>query len=115
MYTDDTLVVSHNGEHVLRKEIGRYFDLKEESIGPPKIYLGGRMRQVTLDNGTEAWSFGSLQYVQLAVHNVEQHLKKRGLVLPARASTPIKHGYQPEIDISEELDIEEANYFQSQI
>src|SRR5688500_15542729 len=81
---DNTLVVSHNGEHVLRKEIGRYFDLKEESIGPPKIYLGGHMRQVTLDNGKEAWAFGSLQYVQLNVHNVEQYLKKRGLVLPER-------------------------------
>ena len=73
MYTDDTLVVSHNGEHVLQKEISRYFDLKEESIGPPKIYLGGHMRQVVLDNGTKAWAFGSLQYVQLAVHNVEQN------------------------------------------
>ena len=52
MYTDDALVVSENAEKVLRDELGRYFTLKEESIGPPKIYLGGSMRQVELENGT---------------------------------------------------------------
>ena len=41
IYTDDTLVVSENGETLLRTEIGKYFELKEESIGPPDIYLGG--------------------------------------------------------------------------
>ena len=39
----DALVVSVNAEQVLRNELGRYFTLKEESIGPPKIYLGGNM------------------------------------------------------------------------
>jgi len=34
LYTDDALVVSENGEHVLRRELGNYFELKEESIGP---------------------------------------------------------------------------------
>jgi hypothetical protein len=41
IYTDDVLVVSTGGEKILREGIGRYFDLKEESIGPPTIYLGG--------------------------------------------------------------------------
>jgi hypothetical protein len=29
LYTDDCLTVSHRGEHVLRKEIGKYFELKK--------------------------------------------------------------------------------------
>ena len=37
LYTDDVLVISENGEKVLRREIGCYFELKEESIGPPKL------------------------------------------------------------------------------
>ena len=41
LYTDDALVLSENAEKVLRTELGIYFLLKEESIGPPKIYLGG--------------------------------------------------------------------------
>ena len=34
IYTDDCLVVSYRVEAVLRNEIGKYFELKEESIGP---------------------------------------------------------------------------------
>ena len=41
LYTNDALVVSENAEHVLRTEVGRYWILKEEPIGPPKFYLGG--------------------------------------------------------------------------
>ena len=39
LYMDDTLVVSKNAEQILRGEIGKYFELKKESVGPPKIYL----------------------------------------------------------------------------
>jgi hypothetical protein len=46
LYTDDALVISEQAETVLRKELGRFFELKEESIGPPKIYLGGGVRKV---------------------------------------------------------------------
>ena len=41
LYTDDALVISENTEKLLRHELGRYFNPKEESIGSPKIYLGG--------------------------------------------------------------------------
>ena len=78
LYVDDILCISDNGEHVLGNEIGRYFELKEESVGPPTIYLGGRMRQITLATGTKAWAFGSSQYVQAAVANVEIEIAKRG-------------------------------------
>ena len=33
LYMDDALIVSENAESILRNEIGRYFDLKEGSIG----------------------------------------------------------------------------------
>lgn len=42
LYTNNVLVVSHKPKDVLA-EIGKNFKLKEESIGPPKIYLGGRV------------------------------------------------------------------------
>ena len=37
LYVDDALVVSENAESILRNELGRYFELKEESIGPQII------------------------------------------------------------------------------
>ena len=42
LYTYDVLVVSESGEQFLRNELGKYFDLKGESIGPPNIYFVGR-------------------------------------------------------------------------
>ena len=41
LYVDDLLVVSEKVERVIRTEIGKYFELKDASIGLPDIYLGG--------------------------------------------------------------------------
>ena len=87
--TDDVLAVSKTSERLIRQGIGKYFELKQESIGPPDIYLGGKMRKVELENEAEAWSFSSFQCVQAAVKNVETYLKDRGKQLPARAETPL--------------------------
>ena len=77
LYTDDCLYISTNPERTLRNKIGKYFRLKEESSCPPKIYLGGNVRKVVLEHGAEAWAFGSSQYVQQAVRNVEKFLSDR--------------------------------------
>ena len=76
LYTDDALVISENAKKILREELGQYFELKEESIGPPTLYLGGHVRKLQLDNGVRAWSFGSSQYVNAAVKNVETFMSK---------------------------------------
>ena len=102
-YVNDCLVVSEKAESILCDEIGKYWNLKESSIGKPKIYLGGKYREVELDNGTNCWAFGSSQYVQAAVENVKAWLAKSGRQLPKRAEAPFKSGYRPEIDVSQEL------------
>ena len=43
LYMDDALVVSKNAEQILRGKIGKYFELKEESVGSPKNCLGGHV------------------------------------------------------------------------
>ena len=118
LYTDDALVVSDNAEQVLRNELGRYFTLKEKSIGPPKIYLGGHVRKVQLDNGVECWAFSSSQYVQSAVKNVEEYLSKRDDVnwkLPTKAETPLQTSYHPQLDVSPELKPINTPYYMSLI
>jgi hypothetical protein len=119
LYTDDTLVISENAEAILRNEIGRYFELKEESIGPPKLYLGGHLSYVQLDNGAWAWSYSSSQYVQAAVKNVEAWLErdenKRRYSLPKTAETPMSSSYRPELDVTPELGPTDAAYYQSLI
>jgi hypothetical protein len=117
LYTDDCLAVSHRGEYVLRNEIGKYFELKEESIGPPDIYLGGKLREVELEKGNKAWAFGSSQYITKggAVENVQSYLKTQNLVLPAKATGPLQPNYRPELDVSPELNPNDASNYQSLI
>ena len=56
-------MVSGHGEKMLREEIVKYFNLKVNSIGPPDVYLGGKIRRVKLDNVSKAWAFSSSQFV----------------------------------------------------
>ena len=103
LYTDDALVISQHAEENF-KELGRYFELKEELIGPPKIYLRGHCRKLQLENGVKAWAFSSLQHVQAAVKNVGEYVRnKENLNIPGRAETPMQTSYRPELDVSMEL------------
>jgi len=101
LYTDDVLVISHQAEDVLRNEVGKYFKLKEKSIGPPSQYLGGKLHKVNLENGMEAWAFSSSQYIQEAISNVEKHLNSQNKSLPKKAKSPFTRDYRPECDITE--------------
>ena len=116
LYVDDVLCISQNGVHIIKNEIGKYFQIKnEEKVGAPDIYLGNKVSKVTLENGVRAWAFSSSQYVQAAVNNVEEYLKGRGMKLPKKASSPLKGDYRPEIDITTELNGKSAAYYQSLI
>jgi hypothetical protein len=64
-------VISEHAEHILRLEIGQHFVLCKELIVKLSYCLGGKLQEVILENGVMAWAFGSCQYVQSAVKNVE--------------------------------------------
>ena len=118
LYGDDALVVSENVESILRNELGRYFHLKEELISPPKVYLGGRVHKVHLENGVWAWSFSSSQYVQSAIKNVEEYVgrpENSHLKIPSKAETPLTMSYRPELDVLSELMPRDSAYYQSLI
>ena len=60
-HTDDTLCISEHSEETLKNKIGKYFELKKESIGSHKIYLGDTISKMTLENQQEAWVFQRIQ------------------------------------------------------
>ena len=39
--------------------IGKYFQMKPESVGPPDLYLGGKVSKLKLSNDVDAWAFSS--------------------------------------------------------
>ena len=55
------------------------------------------------------------QYVKVAIANVENKLDKEGQCLPSRCLTPMKAGYQPEIDTSAKCKADGIQYFQELI
>ncbi len=123
LYVDDCLAIGVDPESILRHEIGKYFQLKEESIGEPTIYLRGTCSKVEV-NGVPCWAFSSSQYVQAACKNVKKYLEKlnkdlhpkdQTYFLPKRANAPFGNNYRPEIDVSAELSPEFAAYYQSLI
>ena len=108
LYTDDTLIISEDTEGILRDELRCYFQLKQESIGPPQIYLGGHVWKVTLENGMSTWSFCASQYVQAAIKNVEAYICNNATSrwkLPAKAEMPLRAMYRPQPDLSPSWDM----------
>ena len=71
LYVDNALCVSERGEDVLRNELGKYFYIKQKPIAPPDMYLGNKVREVTLANDFDTWSLSSSQYVKEPVRYVE--------------------------------------------
>ena len=102
--------MSDQGESILRNKIGKYFELKDSYIAAPLQYLGDNLRMVELENGQKCWAFGSKQYVEAAVQNVLDYLKKRVDGLAAKAVTPMTSGYCPDIDTTPEFGSEDAAY-----
>ena len=115
LYTDDALVISMNPELIIKKQIGKYWDIKEESIQPPSIYLGNKVSKLEMANGVQAWGLSSSQYTQAAVANVEKHLAKNNMKLPKKTRSPLSDGYRPELDTTPELGDEDASYYMSLI
>ena len=107
MCVDDCLCISKDHESIIRNKIGKYFKVKEASIGEPDIYLGGKVCKVELKTGVECWAFSSSQYVQEACRNVRQCLEQqykakddhKTFHLPKKAGAPMSTNYRPEIDI----------------
>jgi hypothetical protein len=85
LYTDDCLVISHRGESaVLAYEMKAANTLSSWRTSPfvcqiSTSLLGGKLRKVKLTNGNKVWAFGSSQYVQAAVHNVEKYHGERNV------------------------------------
>ena len=87
-YVDNALCILVNAEKVAREESGKCFELKEESTGPLKLYLGASLHKVQLDNGATAWAAGSSQYIQAAFTNVGSWVQQNPTwTLPTHATT----------------------------
>ena len=109
LYTDDCLCVSMDPRLALM-QLDKYFKLKKDSIGVPKLYLGAEVSQVQLPNGVTAWALSASQYAQDTVRNVETYLKGKGMFLRKGTNSPLTANYRPECDTSPELGPLESSF-----
>ena len=98
-------------------KVDKYFLMKPNSIAVPDIYLSdAKISKARLPNGTEAWAMSSSKYVQEAIKkNVKAWLEKRAEIAFTMFHSSPDFLYRPELDISSELDADDANYFISVI
>jgi hypothetical protein len=96
--------------------IDKYFKMKPGSIMEPTLYLGAKLKKNVMPNGVVAWGMSSNKYVQAAVQNVQEYLKKNvDRKLKKKVSAPCDATYRAEIDQSPVFGPEMADYFQLQI
>ena len=114
-YVDDILVIHHDPMPILGR-IDKFMKLKDKSVGDPDTYLGARLSQVQLENDVWCWALIPSKYVQEAVRNCSNHLKKNfdgKYGLTRNAPNPFPMGCDPPTDVSPVCSPEEASYFQS--
>ena len=76
---------------------------------------------MVLDNGVSCWASSSSQYVQVACQNVVDYLEKRvrgsdtRFNMPGKSESLLPSTYQPELDVTAELESVDAAYYASLI
>ena len=91
------------------------FKLKGDKTEIPDMYLGGELKQVQNNSGTECWTFLSEKYIKNVIANVKKKLAKWGLQLPTKCLTSITSKYYLAKDTSDELDKDGLWYYQELI
>jgi hypothetical protein len=115
IYVDDILCLHHDPGTSLA-HIDKYFKMNPGSIMERTFYLGAKLKKTVMPNSVVAWGMRSSKYVQAAVQNVQEYLKKKGdRKFNKNASAPFEATYRDEIYESLVLGPEMTNYFQSQI
>ena len=78
------------------------FKFKDDKIVCPEVYMGAQLDTMTVDC-FDGWTMSSQKYVNAATNNVEEVLAKTNQRTPTKCGTPLRSGYQPELDKSPEL------------
>ena len=113
-YVDDVLCISDNPSATMRGT-QRDFKLKHYKVEPPEYYLGASLSKLQNDVGDDCWAMDSNMYCAAVVKNIEDMLNKKGVKLPSQCKTPLRSGYQPEVDTSPELKAHGIQRYQEMI
>ncbi len=114
LYVENCLVVSENPKDTLHR-LGQYFPLKPDSVGPPKLYLGGKLSKLELPNLVISWSISDSKYIQQALKNSKSILDNHGLKMRKGTNSPLPGNYHPKREATPECDTENTRLYTSLI
>ena len=84
-----------------------------KDVGKPTCYLGAEIveHEIRGADGTvhKFWSMSAEQYLKLAIQTVEDQ-QGNSFGKCRDVKTPVELGYRPELDETDELDDDKANY-----
>ena len=113
-YVDDILSISNNPNATM-EAIKTKFKLKGDKTEPPKSYLGASLSKMINEDNEECWAISSDPYCDALVTQIESVLEKKGIRLLSRCGTPLKNGYEPELDVTAELKADGVQFYQELI
>ena len=79
VYVGDLLIISKDANFYI-DEISSQFRLKQDSIGPPDIYLSINIYERHIDGEKNYWATGSDKYLKEAIRIIEGNMKDEGIV-----------------------------------
>ena len=94
------------------------FDINNDKIAEPKLYLGVNVEKFRFKNGKYAWSIISNSYVQGDIDTVKRIISEDVKMLNIRKRPhkgPLTHGYNPEMDTTGECDTDHTLRYQQLI
>ena len=113
-YVDDILSI-RNDPKATMEAIKSKFKLKGDKAEPPKTYLGASLSKMTNEDNQECWAISSDPYCVALVTQIESVLGKKGLRLLSKCVTPLKNGYEPELDVTVELKVDGVQFYKELI
>jgi hypothetical protein len=115
VYVDDILCLSTDPRgRIIEPIIAKGYLLKAE--GAPTRYLGATIGIYNTEGAKgkkySFWSISAEAYLKLAIDELQT---KKGLLKSKNIDMPLESAYHPEVDASDTLGDDEANYYQSLI
>ena len=114
LYIDAFLCIYQHNENA-SESLGKYLKLKPGWFLPLKIYLGGKLSQVQLTNGVNAYSVSGSKYTQETVKNVEGYTINNRMSLRKGTNPLLTNHYIPECDIKRRSNNTKSSYYASLI
>ena len=111
LYVEEVMAANHQAIKVM-EDLGRGIKYKNDKIETPDSYLGAQLVLKTLPNDLKCWYMSSDKYVNAAIKNVEEAIKKKSLKIPNKVRTPMDGTFIPELDGTLELDNTDVKFYQ---